>query len=141
MHTKSLIRFITIGSLAAFAALASLDSQAAEKATPAPAATKEKKSDRAPFHGKLQAVDRTAQTITLEGKEKKRTIHLTGQTRIAKAGKPATLDDALVGEVVAGQILKTTDGREEAISLRLGEKPEEKPKEKTNKKEKTKEAK
>jgi hypothetical protein len=91
---------------------------------------KTKRADRIPFHGKIAAVDRTALTLTLEGKEKKRVIHLTPDTRMLKAGKPATLADAVVGEEVGGQTAKTLDGREEAISLRFGPKPESNRKEK-----------
>jgi hypothetical protein len=129
MH-KSLSYVLTIGLLTAIAVTAPIRSTADEKKPSVEAVDKEKKAANIPFHGKLHAVDKSAKTITLEGKEKKRTIHLTAQTRIAKAGKPATLEDAVAGEEVGGQIVKNGDGKEEAVSLRLGAKPEEKTKEK-----------
>ena len=107
---------------------------AAEKAAPAEASAKEKRPNH-PFRGKLSAVDKSAMTISLEGKEKPRTIRITAQTRIAKAGKPATLADAIIGDEVAGQVVKTAEGHEEALSLRLGAKPEPEPKAKKETKE------
>src|SRR5947209_7009074 len=41
------------------------------------------------FRGKLEAVDKTAMTITIAGKDKPRVIAITSKTRITKAGKPA----------------------------------------------------
>lgn len=102
---------------------------AADKAPAADAAAKEKRPNH-PFRGKLSAVDKAAKTISLEGKEKPRVIQITSETRIAKAGKLATLDDAVIGEEVAGQAIKTSSGHEQAVSLRLGAKPEPEPKEK-----------
>ena len=89
---------------------------------------KEKKIAPIPFNGKLGAVDKTAMSITLEGKAKKRTIRITPQTRIVKAGKAATMDDAAVGDEVGGQAVKNAEGQEEAVSLRFGPKPEAAPK-------------
>ena len=80
--------------------------------------------DKIPFHGKLAAVDKTAMTITLEGKETQRVFQITSDTRITKTGQPATLDDAMVGEEVAGTFKKTEAGRMEALSVRFGPKPE-----------------
>ena len=81
-------------------------------------------SGQMPFHGKIGSVDKPAQTITLEGKEKGRTIQITAATRIMKAGKPATFGDASVGEAVGGLVKKTADGKLEAVSLRVGPKPD-----------------
>lgn len=97
---------------------------------------KETKAARIPFSGKLNAVDKAAMSITLEGKTKKRTIRITPQTRIVKAGKSATLEDAAIGEEVGGQATKNAEGQEEAVSLRLGPKPEGESKEKKGAKEK-----
>ena len=77
-----------------------------------------------PFHGKLSAVDKTAKTMTLEGKEKARTLHITSQTRLTKDDKPATLDDAAVGEIIAGQARLNEAGQTEAVSVRIGAKTE-----------------
>ncbi len=136
MH-KSVIHTLIIGLLAAIALMAPLSAQAEEKKASAEKQIQaENKANRIPFTGKLAAVDKAAMTITLDGKEKKRTIQITAQTRIAKGGKPATLEDAIVGEEVGGQLIKSEGGKQEALSLRLGAKPEAKPKESKVKKEK-----
>jgi hypothetical protein len=95
-------------------------------ATPAAPA----KSTMAPFHGKIGAVDKTAKTITLDEKTK-RTFQVTSETKIMKDGKPATLDDATVGDQVGGRYKKGDDGKLSILSLRLGEKPEAVAKKKT----------
>jgi hypothetical protein len=74
-----------------------------------------------PFHGKLKAVDGTAGTITVD----KRTIRITSETKIIKAGKPATLDDAVAGEEVGGAYKKAEDGTLSATTVRFGPKTEE----------------
>jgi hypothetical protein len=96
---------------------------ASDKAKPAEAATKAPRPY--PFSGKLGAVDKEKKTITIIGKERSRTLHLNDETKIQKLGKPATLEDAAVGEEVAGQLRKTDDGKETLVSLRIGPKVEE----------------
>lgn len=128
MH-KSLTHLLIIGVLTAMAATTIIRSQAGEKMASTEAGEKQRRPSNIPFHGKLHSVDKPSQTITLEGKEKKRTIQVTAQTRIMKAGKAATLEDAVIGEEIGGQITKNGEGKEEAVSLRFGPKPEEKPKE------------
>lgn len=122
---KLITQLLSLTVVAVFLASLALSSpQRVVGAESTEAVQKEKKAIRLPFRGKVNSVDKTAMTITLDGKEKKRVIHVTAQTRIAKAGKPAKLEDAVVGEEVGGQAIRTADGREEAISLRLGPKPE-----------------
>jgi hypothetical protein len=70
-------------------------------------------------------VDKEKKTITLMGKEKSRTLHLQTDTKIEMAGKPATLADAKVGETVAGRVIKSPDGKELLVSLRIGPKPDD----------------
>jgi hypothetical protein len=48
---------------------------------------------------------------------------VTSETKIAKAGKPATLDDATVGEEVGGAYHQAEGGKMELMSLRIGAKP------------------
>ena len=127
--TPLLIAALVAGTLFTFPALLRAD----DKAAPSGAEQKATPPARIPFNGKIHAIDHEALTITLDGKERKRTIHLTKETRILKAGKPAKLVDALVGEEIGGQIIKTAEGKEEAVSLRLGPKPEPEPKEKPQK--------
>ena len=76
-----------------------------------------------PFRGKISAVDKTSKTLTLEGKEKSRIIQITSNTKLVKAGKPAVFDDATVGEEVGGRGHQKA-GKIEAVSLRIGPKPE-----------------
>jgi hypothetical protein len=84
---------------------------------------KAKKQKAYPFRGKLSALDTKAKSITLHGKEKSRTFYLTDKTKIEKNGKPATLEDAVVGEDVAGSTLPDENGKLMLNSLRLGPKP------------------
>ncbi len=78
-----------------------------------------KKVRAIPFHGKLEAVDNTAKTITVG----KTTINVTSDTKIMKSGKPATLADGTVGDDVAGSYRKDAEGKNNAVSLRFGAKP------------------
>src|SRR5437868_1540907 len=58
------------------------------------AAGAEKKPMAGPFHGKLAKVDKVAKTITVG----KRSFQITSETKLKKTGgKPATLDDGVVG--------------------------------------------
>ena len=52
----------------------------------------EHKAKQMPFHGKVSAIDKTAKTIALEGKEKNRTFQITSSTKITKDGKPAIVN-------------------------------------------------
>jgi hypothetical protein len=138
---KSILRISAVSLLAA--AVAGLPLQALAQTTNKPAAVKKaapdqsdstaKKKNGHPFRGKLAAVDKTAKTIKLG----ESTYQITSQTKITKAGKPATLDDGVVGEEVTGYARPTEDGKMAASSVRFGPKPEaasaEKKKDKTQK--------
>ena len=126
---KTIIRFFIVGVLTTMMASLSFPGRAEDK-TEAPGQTH--KSNKIPFHGKITAVDKVAMTITLAGKEKPRTIQITSQTKIMKAGKPATFDDATLGEEVGGSAHQLADGKLEATSLRIGPKPEGKTKSKSS---------
>lgn len=78
------------------------------------------KSGVTPFHGKLKAIDKTAKTITIG----ERTIQITADTKLMKNGKPATIEDAVIGEPVGGAYKKTDSGAMNATSIRFGAKPE-----------------
>ena len=113
-------KIIVIGLVAAFAAGATVTVQAQDKK---PEAAAEGKSNRAiPFRGNINEVDAAAKTINI-GKEKKRTIHITDKTKIMKDGKAATLADAKSGDEVGGAY-RDNGGKLEAVSLRIGPKPE-----------------
>ncbi len=92
--------------------------------------TKTEKTPKAgPFHGRLVAVDKTAKTITVG----KRTFLISSETKIKKGGKPATLDEGVVGEEVSGYVKPKADGKLVATTVNFG------PKNKTDGAEKKKE--
>jgi hypothetical protein len=108
---KKLIIALT---LAAFAAVITLPVTAADaKPAAAPA------SRAIVFNGKLDAVDKQAKTIKIG----ERVFHVTSTTRIIKDSKPATLDDAKVGDDAAGQYREGDDKKLNLVSLRVGPKP------------------
>ena len=75
------------------------------------------------FHGKVEAVDTTANTLTVDGK----VINITAGSKLTKADKAITLSDIKVGDSVHGTTKQTADGRTEALTVRVGP-PEAKPK-------------
>ncbi len=84
-----------------------------------PGAKPAKKPGAGPFHGKLAALDQAAKTITVG----KRTFQITSETRIRKSGKPATLEDAVVGEPVSGYVKPSAGGKLLATTVNFGAKP------------------
>jgi hypothetical protein len=75
-----------------------------------------------PYRGKLAAVDKAAKTITIG----KSTYQITSETKIKKADKPATLEDATVGEEVTGFAKPGDGGKFFASSLNIGGKTDSK---------------
>lgn len=71
-----------------------------------------------PFHGRLSAVNGKEQTITVNYSTGDKVFHLTPETKILKFEKPATLEDAVVGEQVSGAYVKQGD-RAELTKLTL----------------------
>jgi Cu/Ag efflux protein CusF len=115
----TLLKLITVCAFAAFATTAVVNVRADDK----PAASASAKKDRpTPFYGKINSIDKAAKTITI-GKTKTRTIAITDKTKVMKDNKAATLDDANVGDEVAGSY-RDNGGKLEANSLRIGPKPE-----------------
>lgn len=136
-------KYLILGLLAA--SVASLSAQDQPKQTEKPAAPakgeksadaapKKKKTDGAQVNGKIESVDKSAMTVTIEGKKKKSTVHLTSKTKITKAGQPGTIADIKAGEEIAAQVTKNKAGDEEAVTLRVGPKPAKKNAEKPAKK-------
>lgn len=78
------------------------------------------KKGRTPFNGKIPSVDKTAKTITVG----ERIFQIISETRLKKGGKPATLDDATVGEAIGGNYQKGGDGKLNARTVNLGPKPQ-----------------
>ena len=79
----------------------------------------EKKPVAGPFHGKLAALDQVAKTISVG----KRTFLITSETKIKKEGKPATLQDGVVGEEVSGYVKPNDAGKLVATTVNFGPKP------------------
>jgi len=84
----------------------------------------ERKQKQMPFRGKIGTVDKTAKTVTLEGKEKSRTLQITSASKITKNGKPAVIDDMIVGQTVGGLARETATGKWEVVTLSIGAKSE-----------------
>ena len=130
MMLKSILKLGALSLLVA--AIAGLPLQASAQTTNKPPTTKKsstakpdsaaKKKGAHPFHGKLAAVDKTAKTI----KVGESVYQITSETKISKAGKPATLDDGVVGDEVGGYVKPTDDGKMAATSLRFGPKVDDK---------------
>ena len=134
---KPIIKAVTVALLAFAVAGNPAQMLAQTKEQPAkPAAEKKQPADKkpsaGPFHGKLAAVDKTARTITVG----KRTFQITSETKINKGGKPATLDDGVVGEEASGYFKPTEEGKLAATKVNFGPKTETKGTKSGNKKEK-----
>jgi len=107
---------------------------AEKKETDKKGASGEKKAVAGPFHGNLAAMDKAAKTITVG----KRTFQITSETKIHKAGKPATFEEGVVGEEVSGYVKPTDDGKWIATTVNFGPKTETKGSEKSSEKKKEK---
>ncbi|HVF73016.1 MAG TPA: hypothetical protein VM940_15540 [Chthoniobacterales bacterium] len=127
-----------ISACAAVMALSAASAFAAPKSSPSPspssnaspAAEKTDKPARAiPFRGKISAVDQTAKTFTIAGKETSRIFKITDKTVITKSGAAATMADIVADEQVSGSYWKQADGTLEAKSVKLGPKAEAEKKE------------
>jgi hypothetical protein len=81
----------------------------------------DKKPVAGPFHGKLLALDKVKKTIVVG----KRTFQITSETRIKKAGKPATLEEGVVGDPVSGYVKPMQEGKWVAVSVNFGPKVQE----------------
>ena len=104
------------------------DAKPADKGKPAEKGKPDEKKPAAPrslpFRGKVGAVDKTAKTV----KVGERTFQITSDTRIVKAGKPATVDDVSEGEEVGGAYREGDGGKLNLVSLRVGPRPGATPK-------------
>lgn len=90
----------------------------------------EKKQRSLPFTGKLTATDKIAKTITVG----ERTFQITSTSKIFKAGKPALLEDGVVGELVTGSYKTNEAAKLVANSVYFGGKSAAKSTEKTDEK-------
>ena len=94
-------------------------------AAPADTPATRPKRDTYPFRGTVGSVDPAAMTLVLEGKQAKRIVQLTGQTRFEKDGAPVGVEVVKAGDHVGGTLRKTSEGREEALLVRIGPKPDD----------------
>lgn len=113
-------RLVALCLVAVISVFSSITLIAADKAAPAEKGEKKAAPKHTPFHGKIGSLDKSAKTL----KVGERTFQVTSTTKIVKAGKPATLDDATIGEEVGGAYLQGEGGKLELMSLRIGAKPE-----------------
>ena len=138
---KSFVQKSLIGLLAVALVGIAFQTRAEDKATEAKPETATEaakpKKDRLPFSGTVSAVDKAAMTISVKKKESEKTYEITSTTKFVKGGKPATLEDVVVGEECGGSYKKTEAGKLEALSVRLGPKPEATPKKAKSKKAET----
>ena len=77
-----------------------------------------------PFHGNITAVDQSAKTFTIGGKQGSRVFKVTENTTITKAGAAATMTDIVENEKARGTYLKNADGTLEAKTVKIGPKTE-----------------
>ena len=118
-------QLITMALIAAVGGVTTLTAGAADQnpaPSPIPNLKKQEQGARnVPFHGKLDSVDKTAKSIKIGD----RSFQVLPTTKITRDGtKPGTLDDAKVGEAVAGAYHEADGGNFQLVSLRLGPKPE-----------------
>jgi hypothetical protein len=119
--TKTTAKLALVSLLAAFTLGVATPLPAQEKKAENPPASPAKaKRNVLPLHGKIAAADKTAMTITIG----QSTVQITSDTKIEKDGKPATFDDAKVGEEVVVRYRKDEAGKMVALSVRIGPKPE-----------------
>jgi hypothetical protein len=131
--SKTTVLVLLTATLVALPALSRAgDADANMPATSEQAPPGKSKKHGVPFHGKLAAVDAQAMTLNVGTM----VIHVAADTKITKAGQPATLADGVVGEPVSGAYLKAEDGQLNATMVRFGPKTEDKPKDKPEKKHK-----
>jgi len=98
-------------------------SLATESASPAASASgSAAKSGTRPFvfHGMATSVDQKAQTFTIAGKEKSRVFKVTTNTKVTKAGNPATMADITDNTEISGSYWQHDDGSLEAKTIKLG---------------------
>jgi hypothetical protein len=117
MQRSGSIRCLALGLLAAAAVALAAASSFAEEGKAAPAGPKADK-----IWGTVTAVDATAKTMTIKGKDKDAEVLWTDATKFAfKEAKakpePATATDVKVGSHVSVKCEKLADGKIQALSI------------------------
>ncbi len=95
---------------------------------------------RHPFHGTVKSCDAKAMTVTLEGKEHDRVLHLNGDSRLSKEGKDTTLTGIAAGDYLHGTATKNSREEEVIVRAQAGPKPASKAKDEAGDKEDGKKA-
>jgi hypothetical protein len=101
----------------------------AEKPAPPAKEQAPPKGNFRPFNGTIKKI--TKESLVLEG-EAAQTFAITGRTKIAKDGKPASVSDLKAGDKVGGRA-EEKNGQWEALVVNAGIRPRKAP-EKTEKK-------
>jgi len=109
---------LTVSLVASVPVLHAADNSSSSVASPAPASVKPAK--QMPFYGTVKAVDTSARTLTLAGKEKDRLFHLNEATKIHDGGEPRTLEDVKIGRRVGGLAKANSEGQWVIATLNLG---------------------
>ncbi|HEU5070443.1 MAG TPA: DUF5666 domain-containing protein [Verrucomicrobiae bacterium] len=78
-----------------------------------PVPVSEKTAEVKPFRGKVEAVDTTANTLTVGGKA----YSISANTKLTKTGKTITLGEIAVGDQVHGLAKLTADGKSAATMV------------------------
>jgi hypothetical protein len=145
MKNKSLIiSSVCVAALAVFTPLSVSAKGKKSDASPTPSASPSASASTSmrsiPYHGMISAVDQSAKTFTIAGKETSRVFKVTDKTTVTKDGNPATMSDIAEKEEVRGSYWKNADGSLEARSVKLGAKTEKEKAKKKSKKDKEEEA-
>ena len=118
----NLVKFAFVGAVVASLSLVPVLAQAQDNSSgdSSTQTAPVKKHKFTPYHGKVESVDTSAQTLTVGSL----TLQVGSSTKISNAAthEDATLDSIKPGEFVSGAYKKTSDGNLEAISIHIGKK-------------------
>ena len=106
---------LAVALLGTPAVIRAQDASSNAPATTAPAG---KKQHGLPVHGKIAAIDTTANTVTIG----KLTLNITEKTKIKKSGAVATISDLTVGDLARGFYKKDAEGKLNLTTLTIGAK-------------------
>jgi hypothetical protein len=113
MKTAKYVAVLVLAVLCCFVGVA------AETKPATNAAATPKLPNGMPVYGKVGAIDKQASTITLQGKEKVRIFYITPQTRVHRDGKPAKLEEVVIGQWIGGYARPDAQGRATLSTLNL----------------------
>jgi len=124
---KKLTLLIVIAVITTFI---NVSSQAADK--PAPAEKGEAKEKFRPFRGTIKSIDTGGRIITLDG-EKAQTFAIAADAKLTKDGKPASVGDLAVGDIVGGRAKESGEGKWTAVTVNAGKRGDKAPADKESK--------